>query len=353
MKIFFSSECKEISESKVYIYGAGELAHDTVKWLRKYDINVSALIIDDEFYNGDRYSNSVKQISLSHYMEHCNDGVIIYCIASPRKLRDIMNADVFKSIYIIFNTPGLWHYDDEWYGARKKDFDAVYSCFSDELSAKVMHAFIEAHKTGDATGLIETMVDDIYFNDLVSKEYVRKGSFVDCGACTGDTITKFNRWIEETSYSSYAFEPDEKNFMQLIENVDEKTVCLKSGTWNETGELCFSANGNMASKICDTGDSVIKVDSIDNVVGDNKVSFIKLDVEGSELETLCGAEKTICRDMPILAVSAYHKKNDLIDLPKKIMSFNSGKKKYKIYLRNHSFVAAELVLYAIPVMNEN
>ena len=212
MEIIYLTDVDVIKNCKIYIYGAGDLARNTVVWLHKNDIKVNSLIVDDEFYREDISVNNVKQISLSHYMKYCNDGVIIYCIASPRKLQDIMNADVFKSIYIIFNTPGLWHYDDEWYDARKKDFDAVSSCFSDELSAKVMHAFIEAHKTGDATGLIETMVDDTYFNDLVSKDYVRKGSFVDCGACTGDTITKFNQWIEKSSHTSYAFEPDEKKF---------------------------------------------------------------------------------------------------------------------------------------------
>ena len=58
------------------------------------------------------------------------------------------------------------------------------------------------------------------------------------------------------------------------------------------------------------GADVVQIMSIDSYVAEKKlprVDFIKLDVEGAELDTLKGAATTIARFKPILALSAYHK----------------------------------------------
>ena len=91
------------------------------------------------------------------------------------------------------------------------------------------------------------------------------------------------------------------------------------------------------------------VTTIDRAVGEEKVAFIKMDVEGAELEALKGAEGVIARDMPVLAISAYHRQEDLITLLPYISSLHNQKEHYELYLRHHGVVQAELVLYAIPV----
>ena len=42
-----------------------------------------------------------------------------------------------------------------------------------------------------------------------------------------------------------------------------------------------------------------------------RVDYIKLDIEGAELDMLHGAAKTISRWKPKMAISAYHKSEDL------------------------------------------
>ena len=111
--------------------------------------------------------------------------------------------------------------------------------------------------------------------------------------------------------------------------------------------LHFSAKGDMGSSISDEGEVKVSVDAIDNFVGDSKIDLIKMDVEGAELKALEGAKKILKRDKPFLALSAYHRKEDLITLPQFINNLNCN---YKFYLRKH-FDAATLydfVLYAIP-----
>lgn len=73
--------------------------------------------------------------------------------------------------------------------------------------------------------------------------------------------------------------------------------------------------------------------------------MIKMDIEGSEMNALKGAEISITKYHPILAVCVYHKKEDLITIPQYIKSLYAG---YKLYLRAYSRYCRELVLYAIP-----
>lgn len=130
--------------------------------------------------------------------------------------------------------------------------------------------------------------------------------------------------------------------------------CLPYGVWDEDTILHFNNIGDQSSSIGTEGDggSSVKCVSIDEIVMDTQVSFIKMDVEGAELRALSGAKHVITRDMPVLAISAYHKIDDLITLPQYIRSLAAAGHSYQLYLRHHGCVAAELVLYAIPCTSE-
>ena len=83
--------------------------------------------------------------------------------------------------------------------------------------------------------------------------------------------------------------------------------------------------------------------SIDDMVGDDKVTFIKMDIEGAEMEALEGAKQTIERNRPKLAISIYHKEEDLWEIPFYILSKYPW---YKIYMRHYTLTTNETVLYA-------
>ncbi len=80
------------------------------------------------------------------------------------------------------------------------------------------------------------------------------------------------------------------------------------------------------------------------IVGEKKVSFIKMDVEGSEMNALIGASKTIRRDHPRLAICIYHKEIDFIKLSSYILQLYP---EYKLYIRHYTSYIWETVLYAI------
>ena len=148
----------------------------------------------------------------------------------------------------------------------------------------------------------------------------------------------------------YAWEPDKVNLQELKKNVAryERTTVVPCGMWSEKTELTFIADASMASKIVEDGGQNVQkvpVDSIDNVCSGDKVTLIKMDVEGSELAALEGAVNVIKRDKPRLAICVYHKPEDMYEIPKWI---KKTVPEYKLYLRQHEISEYETVLYAVP-----
>ena len=108
--------------------------------------------------------------------------------------------------------------------------------------------------------------------------------------------------------------------------------------------LSFFAGDGKLSRISDDGNVIINVDAMDSIIKDDKITFLKMDIEGSELKALHGARKIIQRDKPKLAICVYHKPEDIIEIP---LYINSLVPEYKFYMRHYSIDSAETVLYAI------
>ena len=77
---------------------------------------------------------------------------------------------------------------------------------------------------------------------------------------------------------------------------------------------------------------------------DRKVTFLKMDIEGSELAALRGAERIIREQRPKLAICVYHKPEDMWEIPGFILNCHPD---YKLYLRHYSISYTETVLYAV------
>lgn len=87
----------------------------------------------------------------------------------------------------------------------------------------------------------------------------------------------------------------------------------------------------------------INADSIDNIMGDKRIDFISMDIEGSEIKALEGARKCIQRWKPTLAVSAYHQLEHLWEIPLLIKEMNCD---YDIYFAHHCWNMDDTVCYA-------
>ena len=70
-----------------------------------------------------------------------------------------------------------------------------------------------------------------------------------------------------------------------------------------------------------------------------------MDIEGSELAALQGAAEIIRMQHPKLAISVYHCRDDIWEIPKLLLSYHPG---YRFYLRVYAFTGNDTVLYALP-----
>ena len=175
------------------------------------------------------------------------------------------------------------------------------------------------------------------------------GIFIDAGCYDLGTAQEYREWNLNKESEIISFEPDVESFRrcdQILSKIGDKHIhILPKGVWHCDARLQFSVESNGKTKVTESGEgSTFEVVSIDNIVREKKCSFIKMDIEGVELEALRGAEKTIKRDRPVLAISIYHKPEDIFEIPMLILEMSS---KYQLYIRHHSTTASETILYAI------
>lgn len=185
-----------------------------------------------------------------------------------------------------------------------------------------------------------------YF-DLIALPRASEETFVDVGCYDGGTSVSFARWAG-TFQHIYAFEPDRANRLRaevaLSRLGHEKYTLIPYGAWSEKAELQFDDSGSVNSCVSKSGSIRIPVTTIDEELVGERVTYIKMDIEGSELEALRGAERTICVQRPKLAISVYHKPEDIWEIPSYLLSLHSD---YCFYLRHYTFSRADTVLYAI------
>ena len=234
------------------------------------------------------------------------------------------------------------HHD--WRSLQPRINDA-YNLLDDEESRKLFAELIVLRTHGDYLGLSgpdpETQYDVPELPD-----YSQPIRLIDCGAYDGDTIRSL---LEKgnTIGDVIAFEPDQDNFKKLKSYL--KTLnygsAVNSGTFDRNGEIRFSGTGSGASHIDQSGDVVISTQKIDEVCADFSPNLIKMDVEGAEAASIRGAVNIIRSCRPALAISIYHKPEDLWDL---ILMVHQLDLNYQLYIRTHGQNGFDTVLYALP-----
>ena len=226
--------------------------------------------------------------------------------------------------------------------------EAVANMLADEASKRVFLGMVKFRQTRDKRDFPRYEWRCAYF---VSEFKPVEGEvFVDCGAFNGDSIRLFLKHCPNFKHIT-AFEPDARNFQKLNakHGGNSNITLINAGVYDREGEVRFQTIGSAASHITDDPESAssIRVQTIDSLALE-KVTFIKMDIEGAELNALRGAEKTILRDKPKLAVCIYHSNEDMLRIAEYIHGLAP---EYKLQVRQHYCYPKEFetVLYcAIP-----
>ena len=265
--------------------------------------------------------------------EFRNPALIDFFKNSGTNMFYIANADYTEAIYNFYmqNLPALYN---------------SYEMLADEESKKVFTAAIK--------GSLTRQIQDLRY--APEPQYFLEGFFpiegdiaIDGGAFNGVTSRDFAMQGAKV----YAFEMSTENYQKCLSyaekynfTVENLGLSYKEGQefYSQGGSASRKGQGNLIGNFIDLDTYVLKKNL-------PRVDYIKLDIEGAELDMLHGAAKTISRWKPKMAVSAYHKPQDLWTLANYIKSLRPD---YEFKFRQYKIDYTEYTLteYERSVLNK-
>ena len=337
----------------VVLYGASvDVADMIVKKLSDNGITIQAVVFDEEspvMTHSTRLLRDFKPVSIEEIDKKlAGYHVIPGFVKGYSRMTAI--AEKFKNAHSVSYLSELFDMELISSAFIQKNIDFLRDMYDDLLDQRSKDSFV-------AYLLSKSRQDMKYLPPVFEKQqYFPPGilpmtgheSYFDCGAFTGDTIADFLKATGGRYRRIWAAEPDRSNYKQLLQYIEDEQLSdievVNKGIYGYAGRLPFQEEGSMLSMITSQSKRYIEVDTIDRIAAGNPVTYIKLDVEGAELQALQGAEQTIRTCKPVLGISIYHKERDLIDIPLYIKKIAP---EYRFYFRVHKKLAIDTVLYGV------
>lgn len=342
---------------RVYLWGMGELGRFAYDEFKRNNREIAG-IVDNDVEKIGKYIENVPIINPSD-MES-NITVVICSVAYGDIKRQIKSLsgnnciyyEIIPFIFKEFSTyyQGFYNLLDEMVKNKNKYLKIAEYC-EDAISRFVISNVIKYRLTLNGDWLEEALKKSIdnnkikYFNEdfvIFDKEEV----FVDCGGYIGDTTSSFMNFYKDNYKQVYLIEPDGELFDIAKKNLSNysKIKYFNLGIGDSEKQLRFNRHdGNGSGSIDADGECVINIKRLDDII--EEPTYIKMDIEGSELIALKGAVNLIGQYKPKLAISVYHKPKDLYEIVEWVNNLNLG---YKFYFRHYSKSHNDTVLYCIP-----
>lgn len=347
-------------DKPLILYGAGSLGKMAKDFFDYLDIPFLYMVDKNaSLYKNDEYWQNTKIIQPDDVKEKDKkDCLLVVCIVtSPlMALRDKLKAGGWKDIAFFYDVSEAYCHQhplsNGWFLGKinkkeRKSIEKAFSSLAGDNSRAYYLQFLAWRKLR-----IELLFDDLEINnsncffipeitDVLNKNEV----FVDCGAHKGFVTEKFLKTVSNKYKAIHAIEPDYANFEMLETRLRDipKTTIIKCALSNKKGEGKFHQGFDYASKLRKNGKDLVNTTTLDNL--SIRATFIKLHLEGGELNTLREAKKTIQKYRPIIVVTIYHNSDGVWKTPLFIMN---NAQNYRFYIRLHSWGGTGAVFYAVP-----
>lgn len=239
-------------------------------------------------------------------------------------------------------------FDREMFSSVQEQLAEVRSLLTDEHSRLLLDDAVAFRLTGEMRYLMRTTDPVADIANLYADNHIR--TMLDGGAFKGDSATMYATALP-TLTAIHAAEADARTFRHLTEYAETEPHCRvmlhHCALWDYDGELTYTSSASRGSGNAGQNHraKVVTVPAltIDTLCDGMDVDLVKLDVEGAEAAALRGAEKTIDRCHPAMAVSLYHRTADLWELP---LWLHGRLPEKKLYLRRPRCVPFwDLTLY--------
>lgn len=322
-------------EKPIVLYGMGDGADKILDVFSSKGIKCTDIFASDEFVRG-HFFHGMRVKKYSEIEQMYGEFTVVLSFASRRD-------EIIEKIYEIDKShevlapdvpvAGIGLFSREFIEEHDEEFNAAYNLLADGESKQNFINILNFKVSGKIKYLLP-----FCDKSRVYSEFLRFSgeSIADLGAYDGDTIREFI--AADPDYKKiFAFEPDEKNYNRLLKKTaglrDIVPFCM--GAWNREELGRFSSTSNRNSALALSG-KLTRLNSLDNVT-DEKISVLKMDIEGSEMKAIEGAEILIKKYKPKLYICAYHRNEDMFALPLKIHSFVP---EYRFYFCHHKYVPA-------------
>lgn len=341
----------EASQDGVYLYGAGFIGKWALGYIESCGISVLGFIDSDENKWGQSIAGRLILNPSDPRISEARAILITSRHAVPaieKKLAhlpaSIMSVDAF-----VATRTGM------------DELERLESLLAhDDRSLQTLRAVLSAMLEGTPRPLAP-FSDNRPFFDRFGFFNRDREIFVDAGAYVGDSLERFIWSVNGVFRHIHAFEPGIAQFAAM-----KKRVARLSEEWalkpnsislinkavssdnrivklNNTSLLTQTTVDNANEDLADIEViNQIKTISLDTYFDDKNFTFLKVDVEGSECALLTGAQKSIAKYRPRIALSVYHYPTDIFDLPLLVKKLNTD---YTFTLGHHSSMLMETVLY--------
>ena len=301
----------------------------------------------------------VKPEELKEY----NNLVVIIMLGNPSQVeQQLKNMDIAYVNHLELSLDEIMNMqsDIEWFKNERNTILQVYDLFCDDESKRI---WVNALCNRIAPQYAQYRWEKLYCEmpDYFNGKYIKMTndeSYVDCGAYNGDSIVDFIKNVQ--SYQAvYGFELDQKNYDEMCRRFKEKDCrdieLYNCGVWSENSVIDYGTGDTETESTegisiyksnIETNNCVrtAKVKKLDDVLGDREITFIKMDIEGAEVEALKGAQKIIENQKPKLAICLYHRTSDFWTIPAMLHKMNPD---YKFGVMHHyKYNCWGTVLYA-------
>jgi len=222
----------------------------------------------------------------------------------------------------------------------------VYENLSDAVSRRSLNAIIKCWLIWDYSDWTSIAT---YSNDVVDTSiypFYENEVFVDCGSFVGDTVIQYVNTVNHNFTRVYTYDISGASIKEIKKVLAPlpNTIIRHAGTGDTNTEMSLigvdqAFHGNKLSSI--EADAAVAVEKVKVVCLDDDIkepiSFLKIDCEGMDKETLRGAQGQIRRYHPKLHIDSYHKLADFVNVPMLIREIDPS---YSLYLRiQHSLKA--------------
>lgn len=358
---------------EVILYGAGGVGRDVCRVLTAAGIRVLCLLDRGAAGGGDFEGVPIRTVDacpvtaerragVPVVLSIFNRGVNIPQAALALRSAGFARIVSFVDLHAAF-AEGLgdrFWLTDRWHlEPHQAEIAVAERVFADEDSRALYRSLIALRRSGEyGEGLNPRDGEAQYFPSDVPG-WLESGPlrFVDCGAYQGDTLELLLA-SKRHAVASAHFEPDIDNFAVMARLVRGRRRDLRGPAvlWpcavgGRSAAVSFNAGRDEASGVSADGAASVTAVALDDVLVGWSPTFIKMDIEGSEVDALQGARQLIAESRPSLAVCVYHRPDHLWRIPLMLSGWEelAG---YRYYLRAHGFNGFDIVLYASPDSRE-